>query len=443
MDVARSRRPVGDGRLRFPIAVLSGLAWLLPTAAAVGDIAPDPLGGGVNMLGKSDAVRMAGEVVTLTVTPDRCTTHAVFQMKNLTADDVTMEVGFPFAYPTDLEQFTVDVDGKAMKDVSLKSRGRRRKWYVWDMTFPAEKTTTVTVDYQSQLDWPHHSWNFDGGNVQNLLLSFTAARVKRQQATEEEKLRYEVLKKRLRYEQVQYIMTTGAGWAGTIGSARIEAKFQGFTSDNLVTRYPKPGTGQFSTPTVKRDGLIWEKKDFEPTNDIVFYLSPNITRRELKAWAADLLRERPHHPELTRMVVALADGPQETARADALFDAMLVHWSTRMTFDGPGSDDPRRSRLSVDAWNAARSVTYAWNPRPPRPARARRLAPVLTKFADEMLAQLPPVGETSNRLTDGQIEFSRRGAEELRTWAAAQTEDVAVQTEDAAAAPGGERVGSD
>ena len=80
-------------------------------------------------------------------TATRCDTNALFQMKNLTDAAVTMEVGFPFAYPDDLRDFKVKVDGKTVENLADKSVGKRQKWKVWTMTFPAGKVTAVEVDY--------------------------------------------------------------------------------------------------------------------------------------------------------------------------------------------------------------------------------------------------------------------------------------------------------
>lgn len=130
----------------------------------------------------------------------------------------------------------VKVDGKVVENPADKSVDRRTKWKVWTMAFPAKKVTTVEVEYWNRIK--ARSSGVSGiDSVPDMLLSLTAYKRKPiGQATAEEMRQYNELAGKLNHGEIRYILTTGAGWAGKIGKCRVEARFDGFTSDNLITR---------------------------------------------------------------------------------------------------------------------------------------------------------------------------------------------------------------
>lgn len=405
--------------MRFVGLILA--CFILPSWASA-DIAPNPLSGGVNFTGTTDKVAMSEETVTLKVSPTRCTTNAVFLMKNLTDEPVTIDVGFPFAYPSDLQEFRVKVDGKAMKNVAEKTKGKRQKWKVWTMTFPASKVTKVQVDYWNSLK-ANYSWvsSIRSGHnaVDRLLLSFTAFKQKpRGEATEDDEGHYKQLGERLRHGEVNYILTTGAGWAGHIGKCKIEAKFEGFTDENLITRYPIENEEYLPRdPQVNRDGLVWELKDFEPRHDIYFSITPNITRSELKELIETTLKDHPHHPSLTMLLGDYCDFPNEKTEHEKLMDDMLVHWSTRLAIDGPDYIDRDHAQQSFKVWFAVRKMTFGkLVPIPVSDARRQKLLPTFKAMALRMQSQLPKDALSSDRLNKHQVKTFRSDVSQLLNW---------------------------
>lgn len=410
-------------RPRFPVAVrlvtLVAFVWFAVPTVLLGDIAPNPLRGGVNFSGSTDQVRMSEESVTLKVSATRCATNAVFQMKNLTAVDVRMEVGFPFAYPDDLRDFGVKVDGKPIQNVVEDTLGRKRKWKVWTMTFPAGAESKVEVNYWNELQ-ADYSWVLGFESVPDLLLGLTPYKQKpKGQATEADQREHNELARRLRHMQVGYILTTGAGWAGTIGKCRIEAQFDGFSTESLITRFPLANKDYLPRdPQVERDKLVWVLTDFEPKHDISFQISPNITRTELKELIEANLKQRPHHSLLIRVFGDSCDSPQEIKRHEQLVDEMIAAWSKRFAVEGPDYVDREHAQQSIRVWFTVRELTFQRREQPPLgDERKKKLLPAFKEIAQRLKAQMPPVGTSrTEHLNEYQVKTFRQESEQMLKW---------------------------
>ncbi len=414
----RQLQPFLIARYPLPFAALLAVVWLAVPPLAFSDIAPDPISGGVNFSGSTKEVEMSEEQVTLDITATRCTTNAVFQMKNLTDKPVTMEVGFPFAYASDLQAFSVKVDGDAVENVAEKSLGKRQKWYVWTMTFPAGKVTAVEVDYWNDLK-AKAGWSAGIHSVPDLLLSFTSFKTKpKGQATEDEVRQFDELKARLQHGNVRYIMKTGAGWAGNIGKCRVEAKFHGFASDSLITRFPSENEEyQFRDPQIRPDGLVWELEDFEPKDDISFQVSPHFTHRELKELIEITLKDHPHHPRLTLLLGEYCESPEEKQRHKKMVDEMLAAWSTRFAIDGPDYIDKEHAQESLQVWFTVRKLTiYRLDENPLDDARRRKLLPTIKAIVQKMQSQLPKGLASTDRLNEYQVKTFRSEADRIFKW---------------------------
>ncbi len=417
-ELIRIRRLILLAALRLVCVALLAVSWLTVPSVVVGDIAPDPLSGGVNFSGSTDQVEMSEEAVTLNVTATRCDTNGLFQMKNLTDAPVTMEVGFPFAYPDDLRDFKVKVDGKTIENVADKSVGKRQKWKVWTMTFPAGKVTAVEVDYWNKLT-AKYSWVSGIDSVPNMLLGVSPLKAKPTgQATEEEQRQFNELAARLQHREVRYILKTGAGWAGKIGKCRIEAKFGGFTWDNLITRFPWKNESQVRDPQIHRERLVWELVDFEPKDDIFFQISPHITRRELWELIEVALKNHPHHPQLTLLYGEFCEFPVEKQRHQRMMDDMLASWSTRLAIDGPDYVDKEHAQHSFRVWFVVRDLTiYRRNNESLSEARRKKLLPTIKALAQRMQSQLPPKGQaTTDRLNKNQVTTFRLESQKVLEW---------------------------
>lgn len=418
MNVAdRDLRPLFLVAVRLVTVVAFG--WFAVPTVLLADIAPDPLRGGVNFSGSTDQVRMSEESVTLKVSATRCATNAVFQMKNLTAVDVRMEVGFPFAYPDDLREFGVKVDGKPIQNVVEDTLGRRRKWKVWTMTFPAGAETKVEVNYWNELQ-ADYSWISGFESVPDLLLGLTPYKQKpKGQATEADQREHNELARRLRHVQVGYILKTGAGWAGTIGKCRIEAQFDGFSSENLITRFPLANKDYLPRdPQVERDKLVWVLTDFEPKHDISFQISPNITRAELKELIEANLKQRLHHSRLIRVFGDSYDSPQEIKRHEQLVDEMIAAWSKRFAVEGPDYVDREHAQQSIQVWFTVRELTFQRREQPPLgDERKKKLLPAFKEIAQRLKAQMPPEGTSrTEHLNEYQVKTFREESEQMLKW---------------------------
>lgn len=404
-------------RLLYLFCASSCWALFAPTFS-FGDIAPNPLSGGVNFYAKTDKVEMSEETVTMNVSATRCKTHAIFHMKNLTKEPVSMDVGFPFAYPTDLQEFRAKVNGKEIKNVAEKTAGKRQKWKVWTMTFPAGKTTKVEVDYWNDLT-AIYSWVTGIDSVPKLLLSFTSYKMKpRGKANEEEQKQYNELAQQLQHKEVRYILKTGAGWAGNIGKCKVIVKFDGVTTDNLITQFPIQNEEyQPRDPKVMSKEMTWELKDFEPKDDIYFQISPNITQQEVREMIEATLKKHPHHPRLTRLYGEYCKYPEEKLDHEKMIDEMLAHWSTRFAIDGPDYVDKTHAHESFQVWFIARKLTFQRYDSPPlSEARLKKLLPVFRKIALRMQSQVPQDQPTTDRLNAHQVKTFKRESELLLKW---------------------------
>jgi hypothetical protein len=329
-----------------------------------------------------------------------------------------MEVGFPFAYASDLQGFSVKVDGEPVTDVGEKSLGKRRKWMVWRMTFPAGRVTEVEVDYWNDLKGTY-SWLAGIHSVPGALLSLTPFNTKpKGQATEEDARQHEELKARLQHGNVKYIMKTGAGWAGNIGKCRVEAKFHGFTTESLISRFPyKNEEYQFRDPEVLETGLVWELEDFEPKDDISFQVSPHFTHQELKDLIEATLKDHPHHPRLTLLLGEYCELPEEKARHEKMVDEMLAAWSTRFAIEGPDYIDKDHASLSIQVWSTVRKLTFDRPADEPLDdARLRKLLPTVKALVQKMQSQVPKGRARTDHLNEYQVTTFRGDADRMLKW---------------------------
>jgi len=409
--------------LRVACAIVLGVGCLGVPSRAVGDVAPDPISGGVNLSGTTNKIEMSEEAGTLNVTDTRCTTNAVFQMKNLTDEPVTMDVGFPYGYPDDLQEFRVKVAGKPVQDVAEKGLGKRVKWKIWTMTFPAGEVTTIEVDYWNELQ-SKYSWTSAGVSVPRFLLSFTPWKSKPQgQGTAEERQQYDELAERLQHRNVKYILKTGAGWAGKIGKCRVVAKFDGFTSENLITRFPLANDEYLPRdPQVEEDRLVWELENFEPKDDIYFQVSPYVTREGVQELIEATLQKQPHHPQSTVLLGDYCESPEEQQRQQQRIDEMLATWSEKLAVDGPDYVDKDLAQQSFRVWFVVRNMTiHLRDTAPLSEGRRKKLLPAIKKIAQRMQSQMPPEGESrTERLNPYQVKTFRRESQQMLAWVAEQ-----------------------
>lgn len=217
------------------------------------DVAPPEQPPGANIMPGSTTtqVRMLAETVTLTVLskpsasyPGQAKTEADFTMRNLGSAEEKMQARFPLTFWNDhdngfgqfpeIPDIQISVDGNTVPthriDATYTPSGgvalARSPWAAFDITFPPGKDVNITVKYTT------NGYGYDP--VFNL----------------------------------RYVLETGAGWNGTIGSADIIVKLPYPASqENVLLR---DDTGIPSTTAgaqISGNQVTWHFADFEPTSD--------------------------------------------------------------------------------------------------------------------------------------------------------------------------------
>lgn len=229
------------------------LVLTMPLSSVSADAAPPEAPPGTTLLpGESiTQVRMVAETVTLTISknpsnPQKAIarTEAVFTMRNLGVQAETMAVRFPLSFFNgnsdgyggfpEISSINVKVDGKSVStrreiqpfttsEYSFPERDEI-PWAVFDVIFPPNQDVILEVAY-----------DVNGFGYYP-------------------------------YEAFKYILETGAGWNGTIGSAEIIVRLPYEVSEQNLDLSGEAGHG-VSTPDGVRSGneIRWSFTDLEPT----------------------------------------------------------------------------------------------------------------------------------------------------------------------------------
>ncbi|MCL4274632.1 MAG: hypothetical protein KJZ77_12240 [Anaerolineales bacterium] len=240
-------------KMLFLLAIFLIFTSILPQGIVLADAAPPEAPPGTTLLpGESiTQVRMVSETVILTISkhpinPQRAIarTEAVFTMRNLGTEAETMAVRFPLSFFNgnsdgyggfpEIGSIAVKVDGKSVptrrevqpfssSEYSFPER-EEIPWAVFDVTFPPDQDVILEVVY-----------NVNGFGYYP-------------------------------YEAFKYILETGAGWNGTIGSAEIIVRLPYEVSEQNLDLAGQAGHGE-STSGGFRSGneIRWIFKDLEPT----------------------------------------------------------------------------------------------------------------------------------------------------------------------------------
>lgn len=237
--------------IKGALSCLIGLLFIyLITNKARADVAPPEAPPGVVILPGNELtqVRMISEVVVLTLDSvnlaPKARTTADFLMENQGSSDETMNVRFPLIYGEalyyeniypEIKDFAVKIDGQNVQThrITSKSEGSDRviPWASFQVTFPVGKTVKISAVYTA------YGFGYEP------FLTF------------------------------RYILETGAGWKGTIGSGDIivnlpyEANEQNIILDNNNGFSKIAGPPTFSGNQVK-----WHFENLEPTNENNFQL---------------------------------------------------------------------------------------------------------------------------------------------------------------------------
>jgi len=240
----------------FSILILVLLVSLLTPITAHADVAPPQEPPGTNIVPGTvpTQVRMVAETVTLTVLEKpsadylgQAATEAVFTMRNLGTETETMEARFPLTfwnnedngllqYP-EIPDIRIQVDGKAVATHRIEVAYTPEQgipyhptpWAAFNVTFPPGRDVIVTVKYTT-----------NGGDTKN--------------GNNDDP-----------YFPLRYILETGAGWNGTIGSADIIIKLPYEANLKNVLLNDPYGTPTTVKPTLVGNEVRWHFEDFEPT----------------------------------------------------------------------------------------------------------------------------------------------------------------------------------
>ncbi len=251
--------------------VLALLFSLLSPSSARADVAPPEQPPGTNIVPgtESTQVRMLAETVTMTVLAKpagkrigQAKTEAVFMMRNLGAAEEKMEVRFPLTFWNnesdgfgnfpEIPDIQIKVDGKIISTHRTESdyvnpgggiAFSRAPWAAFDVTFPPGKDVIITVTYTA------NGYGYEP------------------------------------YFALRYILETGAGWNGTIGSADIIVKLPYEANPKNVMLEETTGFSD-TTPGARFIGseVRWHFEDFEPTaesNIEVSLVQPSLWQKVL------------------------------------------------------------------------------------------------------------------------------------------------------------------
>lgn len=249
------------------------LVSAFPPKAAHADVAPPEAPPGTNLIpgNETTQVRMAAETVTLTISKDPsypqqsiARTEAVFTMRNLGMAEEKMQVRFPLSFFNgnsdgfgnfpEIGSIAVKVNGQNVPTrrenqpfVDTENGYKERAeipWALFDVSFPPNQDVTLEVVY-----------TVNGYGYYP-------------------------------YDTFKYILETGAGWNGTIGSADIIVHMPYEVSDQNIWMSGESGYG-VTTPggVLSGNELRWHFADLEPTseNNIqVVIVTPSLWETVLK-----------------------------------------------------------------------------------------------------------------------------------------------------------------
>ena len=219
--------PYRGGTVFIFIALMFGFAGVLPARADDGGI--ENVGGSARLMKDQGHIHMVAETVRAKVSQDRVEVDCIFTMKNLGPAD-TVLIGFPDHSSTPdgrvapMRTFRSWVDGveaqcDTMGDVDRDADDRDWDyWWTKSVPFAAGQTRIIRDHYVA----------VPGSSVDG-------------------------------HQWFEYILETGASWAGPIGSAEIIVTLEGIS--------PKWIEGSKPAPLVKGKVLRWSFREFEPGSD--------------------------------------------------------------------------------------------------------------------------------------------------------------------------------
>lgn len=190
------------------------------------DVAPPPKPAGSNLFpdGEITQVRMMDETVILSVFEGHAVVTATFHMMNTGSETENMYARFPvnstlgYPIPTEIKDLKVRVDGD---DVETSVVEDEYKWEEFYVSFPPEDEVIITVTYTLEATgWPQES-----------------------------------------FVTYDYILETGSGWNGAIGSVDIILHLPYKASAQNVFLSSQPGG------VIDGNDIRWHYDNLEPSRE--------------------------------------------------------------------------------------------------------------------------------------------------------------------------------
>jgi hypothetical protein len=332
----------------------TGVLMLAGWGTVFADIAPFPLSGGTNLANKGEktSVAMVDEVVKLRVSREACHVDVVFTMTNKGKVAETIPVGFPFFYADELKDFKAAIDDKKISATDERGgrlsggsidepAGWKPYWKLWKTTFQPGKPVKIAVSYWTNLSSESWSWNVEQQRIPALLATLVP---------EKERA---ALEKQLDVRRVTYILRTGSRWSGPIGRCRIEAAFDGISTDNLTMYGPN---FEIDRATITADKITWDLKDYEPNRDVELRISPFISRKATLQLLERLQKQNLQSPLLTAVLVEYLNAAGRQPEAEATLLQFLNHCQDKVVIWGPRDKQGLSLEESVSVFNMVQQV---------------------------------------------------------------------------------------
>lgn len=319
------------------------------------DIAPNPLSGGTNLVDKGvekTNVAMVDEVVKLRVSREACHVDVVFTMTNKGSVAETMQVGFPYFHRDELKDFKAAIDDTKIA-VTSESGGQvgvgsvdqpagwKPHWKLWKSTFPPGKPVKIAVSYWTKLSSASWSRNVQLQQVPDLLTTLVPNNERA------------ALEKQLGVRRVTYILRTGSHWSGPIGRCRIEVSFDGISTENLTLNGPN---FEKERATITSDKITWDLKDYEPTRDVEFTITPFITRKATLQLLERLQKQNPQRVVLTAALVEYLIDARRQPEAEAMLLQFLNRCQDKVVIWGPRDKQDLSLEESVNVFKLVQKI---------------------------------------------------------------------------------------
>jgi hypothetical protein len=215
------------------------------------DIAPFSIEAKSINPGNKTSIRMESEKVVIDLYNDSSVVTCQFHMKNL-GEHEKLRIGFPEMH---FFHFRAIKESEKLERFKVKENGKEIRFYLSDSLKRDEEFRKKVDTYQNIHEWYLWDGEFEKEEAKTIEVQYT--------------LPYGALyKSNQRF--FTYLLSTGAGWEGTIGKAEIIVNLKDIEMDSIVSKHP-------ANCQVTNSQLIWNFEDFEPTNehDIKVYYKSN------------------------------------------------------------------------------------------------------------------------------------------------------------------------